>query len=65
MSVEKVAGKIKVMSMIESFRDLIVYQKAYTFAMEIFEICKSFPKEESYLLTDQIRRFSKAGALPG
>ena len=48
------------MSKIESFKDLIVYQKAYKLAMEIFEISKSFPKEEKYSLTDQIRRSSRA-----
>lgn len=48
------------MSKIESFKDLIVYQKAYKLAMEIFEISKSFPKDEKYSLTDQIRRSSRS-----
>jgi four helix bundle protein len=48
------------MSKVGSFKDLIVYQKAYKLAMEIFEISKSFPKEEKYSLTDQIRRSSKS-----
>jgi four helix bundle protein len=48
------------MSKINSFKDLIVYQKAYKLAMEIFDISKSFPKEEKYSLTDQIRRSSRA-----
>ncbi|MDY0078704.1 MAG: four helix bundle protein [Bacteroidales bacterium] len=48
------------MSQINSFRDLIVYQKAYKLAMEIFEITQSFPKEEKYSLTDQIRRSSRS-----
>jgi len=48
------------MSKIESFKDLIVYQKAYKLAMEIFEISKSFPKEEKYSLTDQMRRSSRS-----
>ena len=48
------------MSKIESFKDLIVYQKAYKLAMDIFEISKSFPKEEKYSLTDQIRRSSRS-----
>ena len=48
------------MSKIESFKDLIVYQKAYQLAMEIFEISKSFPKEEKYSLTDQRRRSSRS-----
>jgi four helix bundle protein len=48
------------MSQISSFKDLIVYQKAYRLAMEIFEITRSFPKEEKYSLTDQIRRSSRS-----
>jgi len=48
------------MSQIRSFRDLIVFQKAYKLAMEIFDITKSFPKEERYSLTDQIRRSSRS-----
>jgi four helix bundle protein len=48
------------MGQINSFRDLIVYQKAYKLAMEIFEISKEFPKEEKYSLTDQIRRSSRS-----
>jgi four helix bundle protein len=43
-----------------SFTDLIVYQKAFSLAMEIFEISKRFPKEERYSLTDQIRRSSRS-----
>lgn len=52
--------KPKNMSQINSFRDLIVYQKAYKLAMEIFEITKAFPKDEKYSLTDQIRRSSRS-----
>jgi four helix bundle protein len=48
------------MGQVNSFRDLIVYQKAYKLAMEIFEISKSFPKEEKYSLTDQMRRSSRS-----
>ena len=48
------------MSQINSFKDLIVYQKAYKLAMEIFELTKAFPKEEKYSLTDQIRRSSRS-----
>ena len=43
-----------------SFRDLTVYKKAFSLAMEIFNISKSFPKEETYSLTDQIRRSSRS-----
>ena len=42
-----------------SFRDLIVYKKAFQLAMQIFQMTKSFPKEELYSLTDQIRRSSR------
>lgn len=48
------------MSQISSFKDLIVYQKTYRLSMEIFEISKTFPKEEKYSLTDQIRRSSRS-----
>jgi len=48
------------MSHANSFKDLIVYQKAYKLAMEIFEISKDFPKEEKYSLTEQIRRSSRS-----
>ena len=42
------------------FKELIVYKKAFTLAMEIYEISKKFPKEETYSLTDQIRRSSRS-----
>ena len=41
-----------------SFKDLKVYKMAYKLATEIFHHSKSFPKEEMYSLTDQIRRSS-------
>jgi four helix bundle protein len=43
-----------------SFKKLLAYQKAFELSMEIFELSKSFPKEETYSLTDQIRRSSRA-----
>jgi four helix bundle protein len=42
------------------FKDLIVYQKAFGLAMDIFEISKKFPSEEKYALTSQIRRASRS-----
>jgi hypothetical protein len=45
---------------IKSVRDLVVYRKAFDAAMEIFELSKSFPREELYSLTDQIRRSSRS-----
>ena len=44
----------------KSFRDLLVYQKAKKLSREIFEISRNFPKEETYSLTDQIRRASRS-----
>lgn len=43
-----------------TFRDLIVYRKAFQLAMEIFELTKKFPVEEKYSLIDQIRRSSRS-----
>jgi four helix bundle protein len=40
--------------------DLEVYRKALDAAMGIFELSKRFPKEETYSLTDQIRRSSRS-----
>ncbi len=45
---------------IRHFRDLAVYQKAFGSAMKIYEITKSFPKDEIYSLVDQIRRSSRS-----
>jgi four helix bundle protein len=44
----------------ESFKDLLVYQKAREVAKEVFKITQSFPKEEMYSLTDQVRRSSRS-----
>jgi len=44
----------------KSHRELIVYQKTRALANEIFILTKSFPKEEMYSLTDQIRRSSRS-----
>jgi len=45
---------------IKTHRDLDVYQMAFEAAMRIFELTKSFPREETYSLTDQIRRSSRS-----
>ena len=44
----------------QGHRDLKVYQMAYSLAMEIFDATKSFPKDERYSLTDQIRRSTRS-----
>ena len=42
------------------YRELKVYQNAMDAAMEVFQLTKSFPQEEKYSLTDQIRRSSRS-----
>lgn len=44
----------------KGYKDLKVYKLAYKLAMEIFQITRSFPKEEKYSLTDQITRSSRS-----
>ena len=48
------------MHLYNGYKDLIVFQKSYKLALEIFEITKGFPKEELFALTDQVRRSSRA-----
>lgn len=45
---------------IRNHRDLEVYGKAFDSAMHIFELSRAFPKEETYALSDQIRRSSRS-----
>lgn len=44
----------------KGFKSLKVYQLAYELAMDIFLISKTFPVEEKYSLTDQVRRSSRS-----
>jgi len=44
----------------QEFRKAKAYILAYELAMEIFEVTKTFPIEEKYSLTDQIRRSSRS-----
>ncbi len=46
----------------QSHRDLDVYKTTVELAMTVFHLSKSFPKEETYSLTDQIRRSSRSVA---
>jgi len=45
---------------INSHEDLEVYQLAFKLAMRVFELSKGFPREETYSLTDQVRRASRS-----
>ena len=55
-----IAAKYKIMEIIRSHKELIVYQMAFKSSMELFILTKSFPKEEVYSLTSQIRRSSRS-----
>ncbi len=44
---------------VRSYRELIVYKLARKLAEEIFELTKTFPKEEKYSLISQIRKSSQ------
>lgn len=48
---------------VQSVKELNVYKKAYSLAMEVFEISKQFPQEERFALTSQIRRSSRSVCL--
>ena len=48
---------------INSAKELTVYQKAYDLAMRIFAVSQSFPDEERFALTSQIRRSSRSVCL--
>ena len=48
------------MTRIQSHEELDVYRLAFEVAMRIFELSKGFPREETYSLTDQIRRSSRS-----
>jgi len=48
------------MTSIRHFRDLEVYQEAMSLVMRVTELTKSFPREERFALTDQIKRSSRS-----
>jgi four helix bundle protein len=48
------------MSYVNSFRDLEVYKLAREVSKEIYLLTRSFPRDETYSLTDQIRRSSRS-----
>jgi four helix bundle protein len=49
-----------IVALARSFRELEVYRAAREQAREIFEVSREFPREETYALTDQIRRSARA-----
>ncbi len=46
--------------MIKGFQDLRVWQQAKSFTVQVYKITRSFPKEETYGLSDQMRRASNS-----
>jgi four helix bundle protein len=48
------------MEKIRTHKELKVYQLSFEAGMEVYKISKLFPKEETYSLTDQIRRSSRS-----
>lgn len=54
------AGKRDRKKVIRRHTDLEVYKRAFDAAMRIFDLTKSFPKEETYSLIDQVRRSSRS-----
>lgn len=45
---------------IRSAKELDVYKLAYTLSMQLFDLSKTWPKNEQYALADQCRRSSRA-----
>lgn len=48
------------MARVEDFRELQVYRAAFALQQRVFDVTQSFPREERYSLTDQVRRSSRS-----
>jgi four helix bundle protein len=48
------------MEFVTGFADLKVYRLSRELSKKVFDISKTFPKEETYSLTDQMRRSSRS-----
>jgi four helix bundle protein len=44
----------------QSYRELIAWQKAMDFVMDVYRTTKSFPRDETYALAGQLRRAAVA-----
>jgi four helix bundle protein len=60
MSADEVNHSKKMLKVARSYRDLELYRQAFLFQQSVFKLTQSFPKEERYSLTDQVRRSSRA-----
>ena len=54
------AGERRGKRLVRKHTDLEVYSRAFAVAMQIYQLTKTFPKEERYSLVDQIRRSSRS-----
>ena len=48
------------MEKIKSFQDLKIWQEGHALTLEIFKLCKDFPKEEQFGLISQLKRSSSS-----
>jgi len=44
------------MGSINSYKDLLIWQKGITLVVKIYKLARLFPQEELYALTNQIKR---------
>ena len=44
----------------KNYKELVVYQKTIQLTDKVYQISTRFPKEETYSLTDQLRRSSRS-----
>jgi four helix bundle protein len=51
------------MNKLKSYKELLVWQKAIDISLEVYVLSRSFPKEEAFGLTNQIRRASNSISL--
>ena len=56
----KTAAERQPLPAIRHFTDMIVWQKAFDLGLRVFELSKSWPREERFALTDQVRRCSRS-----
>lgn len=57
---EVVSKQMERLPFAESFQELIVYQKQRELAGDVFQLSRSFPNEERFSLTGQMRRASRS-----
>jgi four helix bundle protein len=57
--ISRSADTLKVGKLVSRFRDLEVYKKAFSLSLDIHRHSMTFPKEEQFALTSQMRRASK------